>query len=53
MFGGRSRRLLRVFVDHLAAFARQCLAEDLSAAVMQFYAALRGRLGDRTKPSRC
>src|SRR5262249_45800449 len=24
-FGGRSRRLLRVFVDHLAAFARQCL----------------------------
>src|SRR5262249_9121258 len=41
--------LLRVFVDHLAAFARQCLAEDLGASVMQFYASLRGRLGDRMR----
>jgi hypothetical protein len=49
LFGGRSRRLLRVFVDHLAAFSRQCLAEDLSAAVLQFVAALRGRLGDRMR----
>jgi hypothetical protein len=46
-FGGRTRRLLRVFVDHLAAFARQCLNEDLEAAVQQLFAFLRGRLGDR------
>jgi serine/threonine protein kinase len=48
-FGGRSRRSLRVFVDHLAAFARQCLAEDVQAAVHQFYAFLRGRLADRMR----
>jgi hypothetical protein len=46
-FGGRTRRLLRVFMDHLAAFARQCLNEDLEAAVQQFFAFLRGRLTDR------
>jgi serine/threonine protein kinase len=46
LFGGRSRRLLRVFMDHLAAFARQCLAEDTSAAVLQFFATLRGKLAD-------
>ncbi len=48
-FGGRSRRLLRVFVDHLAAFARQCLAEDTATAVLHFFAALRGRLADRLR----
>ncbi len=49
LFGSRSKRLLRVFVDHLAAFARQCLAEDTAAAVLQFYAALRGKLADRLR----
>lgn len=49
LFGGRTRRTVRVFVDHLAAFARQCLAEDTSAAVLQFFAALRGKLGDRMR----
>jgi hypothetical protein len=48
-FGTRSRRLLRVFVDHLAAFARQCLAEDTATAVLHFYAGLGGRLGDRQR----
>jgi hypothetical protein len=48
-FGGKSRRLLRVFVDHLAAFARQCLAEDTLSAVQQFYGFLQGRLGDRLR----
>jgi serine/threonine protein kinase len=48
-FGGRTRRLLRVFVDHLAAFARQCLAEDTLAAVQQFYGFLQGRLADRLR----
>jgi hypothetical protein len=46
-FGGRTRRLLRVFVDRLAAMARQCLTEDLNAAVWQMYTALRARLVDR------
>jgi serine/threonine protein kinase len=48
-FGGKSRRLLRVFIDHLAAFARQCLAEDTLAAVHQFYGFLQGRLADRLR----
>ena len=29
-------RLLRVFMDHLAAYARQCLADDLAAALALF-----------------
>jgi serine/threonine protein kinase len=49
LFGGRSRRLLRVFVDHLAAFARQCLAEDTAAAVLQFFSTLHGKLADRLR----
>ncbi len=48
-FGGKSRRLLRVFVDHLAAFARQCLAEDTLTAVQLFYGLLQGRLADRLR----
>ncbi len=48
-FGGRARRLLRVFMDHLAAFARQCLADDLASAVLQFFGSLRGRLNDRLR----
>jgi hypothetical protein len=48
-FGSKNRRNLRVFVDHLAAFARQCLAGDIQAAVLQFFSALRGRLGERLR----
>jgi eukaryotic-like serine/threonine-protein kinase len=47
LFGGRSRRLLRVFMDHLAAFCRQRLAEELVAAGLMFFGALRSRLNDR------
>jgi serine/threonine protein kinase len=49
LFAGRSRRLVRTFVDQLAAFARQCLAEDISAAILQFFAALRGKLADQMR----
>ncbi len=49
LFGGKTRRLLRVFVDHLAAYARQCLAEDLGAAVGQVLVALRGKLDERLR----
>ena len=48
-FGGKNRRLLRVFMDHLAAYARQCLVEDLGAAVQQFLAALDGKLHERLR----
>ncbi len=48
-FGGKNRRLLRVFMDHLAAYARQCLVEDLGAAVQQFLAALEGKLQERMR----
>ncbi len=48
-FGNRTRRTVRVFMDHLTAYARQCLADDLAAALTQFYTQLRGRLGDRVR----
>jgi hypothetical protein len=48
-FGGRTRRVLRVFMDHLAAFSRQCLADDVAGAVLHFYALLRSRLGERLR----
>jgi eukaryotic-like serine/threonine-protein kinase len=48
-FGGNSRRQLRLFVDHLAVYARQCMADDLSAVVGQFFATLRCRLDDRLR----
>lgn len=48
-FGNRSRRSLRLFLDHLAAFARSCLAEDLAAAVQLFWNRLQGRLAERLR----
>ncbi|MFN4260129.1 MAG: tubulin-like doman-containing protein [Gemmataceae bacterium] len=47
--GGRTRRLLRVFIDHLAAYTRQRLAEDITGAGLQFYAALQGKLEERLR----
>jgi hypothetical protein len=49
LFGNQVRRKLRLFVDHLAAYARQCLADDLTAVVGQFFVCLRGRLNDRLR----
>src|SRR5262249_44833973 len=40
---------LRVFVDHLAAYARQCLAEDLAGGVRYFFQLLHGRLTERLR----
>ncbi len=45
-FGSRPKRQLRVFMDHLAAFSRQCLTEDSMTALQVFYGALRGQLAD-------
>ncbi|MFQ3592238.1 MAG: tubulin-like doman-containing protein, partial [Gemmataceae bacterium] len=49
LFGGRTRRNLRVFLDHLGAFARHAVQEDTNTVVLQFYAALQGRLSDRLR----
>jgi hypothetical protein len=49
LFGNRSRRLLRLFMDRLAAFARQRLVEEGVSAGQQFFAFLRGKLNDRLR----
>jgi len=49
LFGNRARRLLRVFMDHLSAFARQCLAEEIINSGQLFFSILRGRLNDRLR----
>jgi hypothetical protein len=50
LFGGRSpRRLLAAFREQLAQFARLRLAEELQAAVANFFAALHGRLSDQVR----
>ncbi len=48
-FGNRTKRLIRVFMDHLAAYSRQCLTEDLSAALGQFFNLVIARLSDRLR----
>ncbi|HEV3237435.1 MAG TPA: tubulin-like doman-containing protein [Gemmataceae bacterium] len=49
LFGGKPKRLLRIFLDCLSAFARQCLEEDLGIAIRMVFSSLRGRLGDRLR----
>jgi hypothetical protein len=47
--GGKSKRLLRVFVDHLAAYSRHCLTEDSAATMLLFWSNLKGKLSDRMR----
>jgi len=47
LFGNRSRRHLRVFMDHLAAFSRQRLVEEVVVGGLHFLSALQSRLNDR------
>jgi eukaryotic-like serine/threonine-protein kinase len=49
IFGNRSRRQLRLFLDHLAAYARQRLTEEIIGAVKQCYVLLLGRLQDQLR----
>jgi serine/threonine protein kinase len=49
LFGNRARRSLRVFMDYLAAFARQCQAEELTKAVQLFFSMLGGKLEERLR----
>jgi serine/threonine protein kinase len=50
LFGGRSRsRQLRNFIDHLAQFARQRLAEEMLWAVRYFFVSLGGKLSERSR----
>ena len=46
---GRSRKQMRTLMDHLAAFARQYLAEAVAHAGVQFYLQLAGRLEERLR----
>jgi serine/threonine protein kinase len=47
LFGSPSRRLLRVFMDHLAAYSRQRLVEEVFSAGLEFWSTLEGRLPPR------
>jgi hypothetical protein len=49
LFGNRTRRILRVFMDHLAAFARQCLAEETINSAQHFFVSLNARIGERLR----
>ncbi len=48
-FGTRTKRTVRVFMDHLTAYARQCLTDDMAAALTLVYNQLRGRLGEHVR----
>jgi hypothetical protein len=48
-FGNRTRRTVRVFMDHLTAYARQCLHDDMTAALTLFYTQLTGRLSEHVR----
>jgi hypothetical protein len=48
-FGKGARRLLRNYLDCMAAFARQRLAEELATSGIQFFALLHGRLEERQR----
>ncbi|HKB40099.1 MAG TPA: hypothetical protein VKD72_26925, partial [Gemmataceae bacterium] len=49
LFGGRTARILRNFLDHAAAFARHRLAEDLAEAVVQFFRRLQSGVEERLR----
>jgi eukaryotic-like serine/threonine-protein kinase len=49
LFGNKARRVLRAFLDAVVAFARQRVAEETTAAGVQFFARLRGGLEDRLR----
>jgi hypothetical protein len=48
-FGGRSRRQLRVFFDHLTAFTRQRLGEEVIGAGIRFFSILQGKMEERLR----
>jgi hypothetical protein len=49
LFGSKAHRLLRFFMDHLSAFSRQRLIEEVGSAGIQFYSALYSRLSNRLR----
>lgn len=49
LFGNRTRRSMRLFMDHLAAYARQCLAAEIVGAGHSFFTLLTGRLEERLR----
>jgi serine/threonine protein kinase len=49
LFGNRVRRFLKVFMDYLAAFGRQRLAEEIITAGVQFFGILHGKIDERIR----
>jgi hypothetical protein len=47
LFGNRTRRNLRVFMDHLAAYSRQRLIEEILGGVKQIFIVLSGMLKEQ------
>ena len=49
LLGTNSRRSLRLFVDHMATFARQCLAAELAGSGQLFFTLLSTKIEDRLR----
>jgi serine/threonine protein kinase len=49
LFGGRTNRTLRYFLDQLKVFAEQRLQEELTEAGVQFFHRLQGRIDERLR----
>jgi eukaryotic-like serine/threonine-protein kinase len=47
--GNSTRRNLRLFMDHMAIFARQCLAAELAGSGQLFFTLLAARIEDRLR----
>ncbi|HEV8062240.1 MAG TPA: tubulin-like doman-containing protein [Gemmataceae bacterium] len=49
LLGNSSRRSLRLFMDHMATFARQCLAAELAGSGQLFFTLLSTKIEDRLR----
>lgn len=49
LMGNSSRRSLRLFMDHMATFARQCLAAELAGSGQLFFSLLLTKIEDRLR----
>src|SRR5262249_6234467 len=49
LLGNSAKRNLRLFMDHMAVFARQCLAAELAGSGQLFFTVLSGKIEDRLR----
>ncbi len=52
-FGNRARRSLRAFMDRLAGYSRERLADEVIRAGLHFFEALQGRFRERLRELTC